>query len=293
MKIFITGGSGFIGQFVVRKLDNGKNQLLILNRNTDNLMQYKNASFINSDLASINNWKRILKDFKPNVAIHLAWEGIPDYGPKQSIKNLNYGLNLVEFLANIGCQTFLGAGSLWEYGNQSGKLNEDAPIKSFNSFTTAKNSLHFLGRDLAKEYNMLFIWTRLFYVYGPGQKNSSLISYLINCAKKNIQPEIRNPKAQNDFVYVEDVADAIIHLLLKCKKSDVFNIGSGKLISVEEVIIKIYNSFGLKMKLKIAKKKQMDSLTSYYADISKIKKETGWKPQTNIDEGIKKTIVSI
>jgi nucleoside-diphosphate-sugar epimerase len=275
MKIFVTGGTGFIGKHLVKKLQERGHTLCLLS----------------SDLAEPEKWKKEISDFGPDAVVHLAWEGLPDYSAEISIKNLKYGLELFDLLAGIGCKTILSTGSCWEYGGQQGKLSEDAPVKNINAFTAAKNSLHWLGTEIARENNMQFIWTRLFYVYGPGQRKESLIRYLINCVKSGKTPEIKNPLAKNDFIYVEDVAEALSVLLENCKKSGVYNIGSGKLTSVKKIIEIVSDQHGLKNQYKDLTPRPTDVLlTEFYADISKIKKEIGWKPKTNIAEGIERTI---
>ena len=290
MRIFVTGGTGFIGKFVIKKLNNGKNEILILSRNSNKSIKSENISFLKGNLADINQWGKSLLEFKPEACVHLAWEGIPDYKIDNSIKNLKYGLDLMQLLVESGCQKILATGSLWEYGSLKGRLSEDTPVNPFNAFTAAKNSLNWMGRELAKENNMVFLWTRLFYVYGPGQKSDSLIPYLTRCAKENIKPEIRNPDARNDFIYIEDVAEAIYQILIKCKKSDLFNIGSGKSIKIQYIIKKIFQTLGIKKGYDIGEKDQPDSFQSSYAGISKIRKKTGWVPKINIDEGIKRVL---
>src|SRR3989344_6612588 len=137
MRIFLTGGTGFIGKFLIPKLDNGKNQLLILSRDkiTPNS---KNQSFVTGNLSDIKDWKNELKNFKPDATIHLAWEGIPDYESEVSQRNLKYSLELIKFLTEINCKTILATGSVWEYGNKNGKLSESLSPKPFNPFTKAK-----------------------------------------------------------------------------------------------------------------------------------------------------------
>lgn len=276
MRIFITGGTGFIGKHLVKKLKEDKNNELFL---------------LSKDLADIKTWKKEVEDFRPEAAIHLAWEGLPNYDSQTSIKNLKYGLNLINILAEIGCKTILSAGSCWEYGEQSGKLTENTSPKSFNAFAAAKNSLHLLGKEIAKENNIQFIWTRFFYVYGPGQRETSLIPYLMNCVQNGKTPEIKNPFAKNDFIYVEDITMAISQIIENCKESAVYNIGSGYLTSIQEVIKIIFDNYGLQNQYKEITPASTDVLSAeFYADISKIKKEIGWEPKISINEGIKKMI---
>lgn len=290
MRIFITGGTGFIGKFILKKLSAGRNKLLVLTRYPEKLNHSSYVQALKGDLSGRGNWAKNLKEFKPDAAIHLAWEGIPDYGIKNSIKNLNQGLNLFQVLAETGCKKIICAGSLWEYGKQTGKISENDRTLPFNTFTASKNSLNYLGRGIAKENNIEFIWTRIFYVYGPGQKKASLIPYLIDCLINNKIPEIRNPDAENDFIYVEDVAEAIVSLLKPGLMSGEYNIGSGKLTSIKNIIKIISVNLKTKIEFDQGDKKQLDKISSIYADISKIRKATGWSPTTPVKEGILRTI---
>jgi len=284
MRIFITGGTGFIGTQVVEKLKNDGNALLLLSRH------FNAPNIISGDLSDIKSWKAQIERFQPEVAIHMAWESIPNYNSKTSIKNLNYGLNFITTLAELGCERVICTGSCWEYGQQHGKLHEDLPLKPFNAFSAAKNALYLMGKEIAKENNMLFIWTRLFYVYGPRQKETSLIPYIINCVEKGKKPEIRDPSARNDFIYVEDVAQAISLLLKKCRQSSVYNVGSGYPTSVRDIIKIIYDIYGLQEQYEKVISQPKDTSCDFYADISKIQREVGWEPKTSIKEGIQKTI---
>lgn len=294
MKVFVTGGTGFIGQYVVRRLYKKGHKLLILSvqPKSQKLNFPKTVEFVEGDLANIESWKSNVKNFQPDAAIHLAWEGIPDYGVETSIKNLKYGLNLFEELAEIGCKKIICTGSCWEYGQNQGEISEDLPVKSSNAFTAAKNALHWLGREIAKENNIQFIWTRLFYVYGPGQRENSLIPYIIKCAREGKDPKIKTPSARNDFIYVGDVAKAIVAILKKCNQSTVYNIGSGYSTSIQDIIKIVYSELNLQYQLKdkILNTKNIYS-DNFWVDISKIKKEIGWESKTTICEGIKNTIL--
>lgn len=292
MRIFITGGTGFIGKFVLRKLDNGKNEILVLSRNLKPTNYSQKVSFLKGNIGRQKGWAKDLERFKPDTTIHMAWEGIPDFGVKTSRENLKNSLDLLKLLTKIGCRTIIATGTLWEYGERGGKLSEYMKPEPFNPFTEAKVSLYWEGSKITNKKGVNFIWVRLFYVYGPGQKSSSLIPYLISCAKTNKIPQMRNPNTQNDFIYVEDVAEAIQQILDKCKKSAVFNIGSGKVTGVQYIIRRIFSYFGVNEVYKKTKPRQTDNFAPAYADISKIRKVTGWKPKVTVEQGIRKVIKS-
>lgn len=286
MKIFITGGDGFIGKHLVNKIRK-KEEILLLSQ-----YQKDTKNIIHGDLSNIIQWEDKIKNFNPDTTIHLAWESLPLYDYKTSRRNLEYGLNLIEMLCRIGCKKIICSGSCWEYGKNNGKLNEDMPLvtSSINAFSAAKKSLQLLGREIANENNINFIWTRLFYVYGPGQRRKSLIPYIIDSIKSNKKPDIKNPLAKNDFVYVEDVAEAIFSLAKKCSKNEIYNIGSGYSTSVQEIMRIVYDNYDTGNSYEYKEEKNKESSINFWADISKIKKDTGWKPKTDIKKGIEEMI---
>jgi dTDP-6-deoxy-L-talose 4-dehydrogenase (NAD+) len=291
MRIFVTGGTGFLGSHVVRELLNEGNALLLLSRQPESaLSKMPNVDVVQGDLSDAANWKNKVKRFKPQAAVHMAWESLPDYDARTSIRNLNYGLNLINLLAEIGCESVICTGSCWEYGQQAGKLREDIALKPYNAFTAAKNALHWVGREIAREHGMHFIWARIFYVYGPGQRGTSLIPYIIDCVRKDEKLEIRTPWAKNDFVYVDDVAMAISAIVRETKKDGVYNIGSGTSTSIQKVVELVCNKFNFLRKCDTLISPANRPVVDFWADISKIKSDIDWAPQIGIGEGIGKTI---
>ena len=111
MRIFITGGTGFIGAQVVKELQTEENNLLLLSRRSKTSLpslKIPNVGNVQGDLSDIASWENEVKMFSPEVAIHMAWDSIPNYDVKASKKNLVYGLNLIGMLAESGCQSVIG-----------------------------------------------------------------------------------------------------------------------------------------------------------------------------------------
>lgn len=292
MKIFVTGGSGFIGSHLVPKLLARKHKLLLLSIDP---LKKRNGStpFVKGNLKDIDRWKNKLKKFRPDAVIHLAWEGLEnyDFSANVSLRNMTNSLNLISAAAEIGCKKFLSTGSCWEYGNGKSALKESAPLlppAHVPDFVIAKRAIQAMGEQIALQNKMQFLWPRLFFAYGPGQKSRTLIAHLVRGLKNGIVPDVKNKSGANDFVYIDDIVEALIKILEKSRKpSVVYNIGSGRLTGVSEVTREVYKDLNLPAPKWCLKKVRPKG---FYANISKIKKEIGWRPKTTITEGIKKTV---
>ena len=292
MRIFITGGTGFIGRHIVKKLESEDHTLLLLSRQTTNrshLSLKTSTNILRGDLSQIDGLKNNINSFSPDVCIHLAWESLPDYGAETSSRNLSYGLNLITALAECGCKCFIGVGSCWEYGQRSGKLSEDLDPKPLDAFASAKNSLHLRGRQIAEEHGMNFIWTRLFYIYGPGQRETSPIPYNINSLSAGMMPDIKTPSVKNDFLYVGDAARAF-SAIIKKPDDGVYNIGSGMSTSIREITEITCREFKFPGSCATLSNIANSPIIDFWADISRIRNEIGWEPQISISEGIQQTI---
>lgn len=286
MKIFITGGSGFIGKPLVKKLC-PNNQVLLLSSSLKGNPFNDNVKIINGKLENIEEWKTKVSEFNPDVTIHLAWEGIPDHGCQKSLKNAINSVRLFEFLKEINCKKVICSGSCFEYGVKQGKLDEKNPIKPTDPFTAAKTFIQRSGMDIFNDSDSKFIWARFFYVYGPNQRSGSLIPTIYDSIQKKEIPDIRKPDAKNDFVFIEDVAEAIGYLISSDIDSGIYNIGTGESVSIRRIMEIVSENLNRKLSIESKGGENVD----FHADISKIRK-LGWSPKTGIEEGIRKYIES-
>ncbi len=283
MKIFITGGSGFIGKHLIPIL--GQHELLCLTRSAKDLKSGNNVQYVSGDLFNPESYLSALEEFKPDCCIHLAWYGLPDYSLENNKINLISGISLVESLKKVGCKKIFAVGSCWEYGHAMNSLSEsDSPIAP-DVFATFKTSLHMISHSICLESSINLTWGRVFFVYGPGQRQNSLIPSCYNSLKNGVEPKINNPLAVNDFIYVSDVADAIRHLIELDDISGVYNIGSGQGKAVWEVV----NSVASALKLPPVYENMPESNDGNWANITSISK-SGWEPKVSIERGILNTV---
>ena len=295
MRIFLSGGSGFIGKELIKKLSLKKFKILVLTRK-ERYFKSKNIDQVIGDfnLSEKNILK--IKRFKPKIFIHLAWSQIPDYSFTNSFKNLKNQINFFETIKLIkSIKKIIVTGSCWEYMQEKGICDDINAIDlntnaSFNEkiihFVLAKKNLlqYLFSRFKEKK----IVWLRLFYVYGTGQKKNSLIPFLISKSKKNLKAKLNNPNGANDFVNVSDVCDAIIKSL-NYNESGIFNVGSGILISNKSIKDTVENFFRNK-KFKFKKNNKYKKLVGYKSSNIKIKKRMGWEPKISFENGLKKVL---
>jgi nucleoside-diphosphate-sugar epimerase len=292
MKILLTGGSGFIGSQVLNTLTQNIDGATILNlTRTNSNSNSKKVEFFKCDLSIPETYKSKIESFGPEVVIHLAWEGIPDFSLEMSSKNILSSISFIDIVTNIKtCKKIIVTGSCFEYNNKIGSSKEDDVVIPKDYFTFAKKTiLSFLELQCNKN-NILYAWTRLFYVYGPNQRSGSLIPTLIETIKSNKSPELRTPKNANDFIHVNDVADGILTMVLTHFKSGIFNIGSGVTIPVTEISkiieFEIRGSYDLSNEL-ISKTIATEKTVDFYADMEKTNKILNWRPKRQLSNEIK------
>ena len=283
MNIFISGGSGFIGNNLIKFLLSKKFKILALSRRKN--FSRSRLKFIKGDLnLSVKNFS-LIKRFKPKIIVNLAWEGIPNYSSKMLNKNLKDQKIFLSKIKNIkSVQKIIMTGTCLEYENMSYPYKEDKKFKPHSLFPVIKLKLRKYLFDIFK--NIEVTWLILFYVYGKGQKKKSLIPYAREQIKKNKVLNIKNLNQKNDYIHVSDVISIIYKNIIKQNgDGGVFNVGTGKSTSNQEILnmlIKKYNKNYNKMNYKNNKKDNQIIV----ANLSKIKQLYKWKPKIKLKEAI-------
>lgn len=297
MRVFVTGATGFIGRYVVGQIRASGHDILAFTLEKDaNESNTKNIQWLYGNLGDIESLKPAIRSFDPEVVIHLAWQGIPDYSEVISRINLNNSIQLLDsILEQTYCKKIIVAGSCFEYGKNKGVCKESDPVQLKSFFSWAKYSLYqyLLLKCHKKEIEL--IWFRIFYVYGPGQRARSLVPTLIRALKDGKAPDIRSPLNKNDFVYVEDIAKAFRLAVDMKVETGIYNLGYGISRSVYDVC-KIVEKCLLRsqgISNYILKNGSKEKNIDFSSDMNKTMKSFDWRPQTTLEEGIAKYIDSL
>lgn len=236
LKIAVTGATGFVGRHVVAELLRRKAEVILSTRDSTRL-QGLPAEIVEFDIAGPVEgcFERL---GKPDVLIHLAWEGLPNYKSLHHFEvELPRQFHFLKTMIEGGLQSLLVAGSCLEYGMQSGPLREDLPTIPNNPYGQAKDALRKQLEFLRSSKPFAFMWARLFYVYGDGQSKSSLYSQLKEAVLRGEHVfNMSGGEQLRDYLPIVEVARKIAGLASNQRHVGAVNICSGKPISVRKLV---------------------------------------------------------
>lgn len=298
-KVLITGGAGFVGSNLVRRiLDDGADVNLIM-RSTSNKWRIKDIlSEINEhsvDLMDYDNLVSIVSEIKPSIIFHLAtYGGSPFQKDTQNIIRSNFvgTMNLVNACKKVGFESFINTSSSSEYGNKKFPMSELDLLEPINDYGVSKAASTLYCHSIAKNEDLPIITLRLFSPYGSYEDSRRLIPHVILSILRNKSPNLTSPEFVRDFIFIEDVLDAFINVAQRSDlKDEVFNIGSGIQNTVGNVVNNILEIMGHKIEPKWGSTPEWSNEpVIWQADISRAKDILKWSPKHDLKGGMLKTI---
>lgn len=298
MNIWITGSSGFIGSHLLENLLLKGYQVSCFSNNRK-LLEDKgnlNQSAHYLDFSSTEDMNNKIDTYGcPEIFVHLGWGDmtIPmsDFHLSGNVDNSN---KLIKNFFLRGLKKFIFVGSMNEYGSRTGPLSEKMkPEGRLIHYAKGKLKVSQYGFETAAIHNKTFIHVRPFYVYGPGQRDGSLINDVFDAFTRGTLPTLGPCNYYRDYIHVKDVAEGICRTM-GLESSSKINLGIGSYIMVQDFVKTFWNILGgdsndLIFGSKEMMKDEPDQPKSY-ADITNLIQLTGWKPEYSIEEGIRETI---
>lgn len=318
--ILITGGAGFIGSHLVRRMVNNYPNSLIVNLDSltyasninllDDCKEFSNYQFINEDINNFKSIQKLFTKYKFDAIIHLAAESHVDNSIKNPFKfsktNIQGTLNLLEAARQhwgnksqnnrfFHISTDEVFGSLGE----NGFFNEDSSYDPRSPYSASKASSDHLVRSYFHTYGLPVIISNCSNNFGPGQHSEKLIPLMIqNIASEKLLPVYGNGDNIRDWLYVEDHVEAIDLILKKGGIGETYLIGGNnekKNIDIIHILIKKIDKLlkrpeGSSNKLIKFVDDRLGHDYRYAIDASKINNHLNWKSSTSFEDGIQKTI---
>jgi UDP-glucose 4-epimerase len=298
MRVFVTGGAGFIGSHVTRVLLAAGHQVTVL----DNLSTGKRelvpegATFIRGDLkdeARLDGWLS-----GNEIVIHLAALVPVPTSVKQPVafaeNNVVNTVRLLEAMRRTGTRQIIFSSSATVYGEPKRlPLREDDPIAlqsnpygaskvAAEGFVAVYNRLHGLDTTILRYFNP----------YGPNElcdPETHVVPTIVRAALlRDRIPIYWKGEQVRDYIYVEDLARAHA-AVLGCEGLSYFNVGSERGIKVRDVLQAVTDIVGYPLVIDDLGERAGD-VPANYASSEKLRKATGWRPEIDLDEGLRRTV---
>jgi GDP-L-fucose synthase len=297
-RVIVTGGAGFLGSFVVEKLRQRGCREIFVPRSQD------------YNLVEMELVKRLYKDAKPDVVIHLAARvggiGANLANPgKFFYDNLMMGVQMMEVGRQIGLKKFIAIGTICAYPKftpvpfKEEHLWDGYPEETNAPYGLAKKMLLVQSQAYRHQYGFDSVVLFPVNLYGPRDnfdlETSHVIPALIRkCleAKAHAGPSITvwgTGTPTREFLYVEDAAEGILLAAEHYDKSEPVNLGAGFEISVKDLVNLVVKLTGFSGKVTWDSSKP-DGQPRRCLDTTRAHKEFGFKAKTSFEDGLKKTI---
>jgi len=295
MKFIVTGGAGFIGSHLAEELIKKGNKVIViddLSLGIENNIP-KEAIFIKGSSSKVSEISERIDGI-----FHL---GMPSSSPMYKEdpylvgKTINEAIAIFEYAKKNQCKIVYASTSSIYNGN-SIPYKEDMPIHVTDYYTECRYAIERLAKLYYDLYNVRSVGLRLFSVYGPREehkgKYANIISQFLWSMMKNERPVIYGDGNQTrDFIYVSDVVNAFILAMFSDIDFDIFNVGTGKNYSFNEVINLLNKYLGKNIK-PIYKQNPMKNYVYHtLADTTKAEKILGFKAKISLEEGIRNIIM--
>lgn len=301
LKALILGGAGFVGKHLIRHLRDDLKWDISVTKMKNEKVEEKDIKVYDLDIMNLSEIKQVMEQVQPDTIFHLAaqssvalsWKN-PGLTIDVNIKGSVNVLDAVRFLSFKPRILLIGSGE--EYGHirpEETPVKEETILRPGNIYAATKAAQNMIGKIYADAYTMDIIIIRAFNHIGAGQAPIFVVSdfcrQVAQIEKGLIEPVIKvgNLCAKRDFLDVADVIRAYALLAQKGRSGEVYNVGSGKSISIQEILNLILSKSSHKISVLQEKDRfRPIDVAVIEADINKLQKDTGWKAEISISDTI-------
>ncbi len=283
MKILVTGGRGFIGSHLVDRLRQDKHRVMVFDKKQG------------KDINNFFQLKQAVEKNKFDVVIHLAAQT----GVRRSFEepelyqrtNILGTINLLECLRQSTGTMLVFTSSSSVYGNS--KIipfqEDDLELQPVSIYGATKRAAELACQAYARNYGIKTTILRLFTVYGPNNRRDMAAFTFTRDIMAGKPIRLFGEKTERDFTYVADIVEGIVRAIRRPVNYEVINLGNAAPVRVREFIKLIEKFTGKKAEIQIDKLPMGDAKKTW-ANIDKARKLLGWKPKTNLQQGVEKLV---
>ena len=307
MRLFVTGGAGFIGSAYVRLTLKTTPGAEILNfdaltyagnlENLATIAENPRYRFVRGNVCDVKKIDETISEFRPDTIVHFAAESHVDrsiLSPKPVVDtNLIGTFNLLEAARAHGLERFLQISTDEVYGSIDAPAYADEvyPLRPSSPYSASKAGADLLALSYFTTYRLPVMVTRASNNYGPYQFPEKLIPLMIANTLEDLSLPIYGDGMQvRDWLHVEDHCRATNAVLEKGRPGEIYNIGGSRALPNLEVVRKILEATGKPESLMQRVEDRPGHDRRYAITSERLMKETGWGPQVEFEKGLAETV---
>ncbi len=304
MKVLVTGGAGFIGSHVSKKLLDLKHEVLVIDNFNDNydltrkkanikiLEEYQSFTLEEKDISNFSETSEILKKYQPEKVIHLAALGNVRrsiHEPLKYVQNNIVGTsNMLEISKDLDVKNFVFASTSSVYGQRENVpfFEHESTDKPLAPYPASKKAGEVMGYSYHNSFGLNFTALRFFNVYGP-QGRPDMMPFIIAEAFKNdsLITLFDSGKLRRDWTYIDDIVSGVIAAFEKNQSYEIINLGRGEPHSLIDFIEIMEKLSGNKLRTKNVEAPKTEPFQTY-ANIEKAKELLNYNPKTSLAQGL-------
>ncbi|WP_022766599.1 NAD-dependent epimerase/dehydratase family protein [Butyrivibrio sp. XPD2006] len=297
-KCLVTGANGFIGSELLKVLsDEGVEVIAVVrsrHSNIDKIKNLKGVSIVYCDMDDIHNLPQIVVDRDIDTCIHLAWIG--SFGEERGyyemqLRNVRYALQLVDSINQMGIKRFVGAGTLAEKDVLNYHGEDGAKPNPVSFYGIAKVTTHYMTKTECARLGIEHVWCYLSNTYAVGSTTNNFVMMASRTMLEGRRAAFTSGEQTYDFMYVTDTVKAIYYASSRGKAFTSYYLGSNSARPLKEYIRIIRDTIDPSIDLFLGEIPfNGNPLPTEAYDGSKLERDTGFKPEIDFEEGIKKTV---
>ena len=297
-KVIITGGAGFVGNAVVKELLNHHVEVWAVvrpgfsTRVKESRLWGLDVHLVECDLRNIADLPTLMTERGFDAWYQFAWDGLfgedlIDY--HQQIANIEWVLDAIVTAAEMGCQKFIGSGSISQYELRMEGGQADTGDKH-RVYKTAKLACEYMGRSVAASHGIAFIWPIITNIYGVGEKSPRLINSMIRNLQAGKHQSLSEGNQFYDFIYITDAAKAFRLIGEAGRENRTYVIASGQVQPLKNFLRIVGDVVAPDAVLGFGEM-QFNGIympAEYYSTAALVE-DTGFAPDVPFAEGIRRT----
>jgi UDP-glucose 4-epimerase len=291
-KVLVTGGCGFIGSYVVEKLLEKNNEVIVVDYSVNKIRHHNNhVAYYPCDVLS-EDLEEVMKRGKPDYVIHLAESISTDKNHRQldeeCNRNIKGSVHVVEMSHKYGVKKFLYASSGMVYGNSYGgrAIPTYYPVQTKHPMGIGKATVELYLQFVKEKFGLDYTILRLSEVYGPRSKGGIVETTIEKLFRG--EEQVFHEEERYDLIYVEDAAEAIV-AALQHDIPKVLHVSTGQATSYEELIHSLSELSGMKI-ISVFGHTNQELIHHHILDNEETKTYLKWFPKTTLQDGLRKML---